>query len=278
MRARKTETAWDCASHYLEEIEDWTPAQASAGIYDVLQWLNTKGLLTETGQEWLTNRSEERMRRVGLFRDDVTSEAAAFLDAYYETWFDRHGVFISLIPHAELSAREALDDMWDEYTGVKLEKQRRQLEQLFAEGSDFDLCNGVFKQIAGKYKHDIAADEYTETERVVMLTWHARAIVDNGGFEYLFSYDVPGDPGFTMTVIAFETLGIERAVSAFREALALFPCSKPHRDPEKRMQIYKKAAEATREEINRKFWSAGWDKEIETRLDAYIRKHRTDLE
>lgn len=278
MHARNIDDAWDYAAQYFEEVEDFTPAQASAGIFVVLEWLNARGLLTESGKEWLNDRSEERMRQVGIFRDDVTAQAAAFLDAQYGSWFDRHGIFISLIPDAELTACDALDDMWDEYTGVKPEKQRRQFEDLFANGTDFSLCDGVFTFIGDRYNHLIAADKYSETERVVMLTWHASGIVDNGGFEYLFADDFPGDPGFRLTLAAFETLGVERALSAFREALALFPRSNPHPNPEKRMRLFKKASEAAREEINRKFWSAGRDKEIEKRLASYIRTHRTDLD
>lgn len=277
MNANVPQSAWDYAGQYLEAADDMTPEEASAAIYLVLEWLDARRLLRPTGQWWLTTRTSKRMRQVGLFREDVSPEAATFLDAYYETWLNRSGIFISLIPGSDVSAREALSDFWGEHTGAKPEKQRREFERLFAEATDFDLCNGVFVLIGDRYHHCIAADQSSDAVRVVRLTWHASGIIGNGGFEYLFSDDVPGDPGFQLTLAGFKTLGIERAVSAFQEALSLFPKSRLPRNIEKRMQIYKATSEAIRDSINGKFCDAIQD-EIEHRLADYLRTHRAELD
>ncbi len=282
MGNERRKSAWDVASQFLGEPiegdEPNTPHRASLHIYCVLEWLERKGLLLPSGQTWLADQSEEPKCQVGLYRRDVTPQAAEFLDTCYERWFNSRGIFIGLFSdeYAEWEF-EQLDDLWDEWTGVKPEKQYREFKRLFAEANDFDLCNGIFLLIGDRFHHCIEADKYNETERVVMITWSAMGIIDNGGFEYLFSSDFDGDPGFRLTFGVFETLGVERAVSAFREALALFPDSVPDPDLETRMHRYKQVPEETRESINRKFWSAGWDNEIVTRLAAYIREHQTEL-
>lgn len=149
------------------------------------------------------------------------------------------------------------------------------LAELFSSASDFDLCNGVFLKIGDQYGHVIAADEYSDEERVVMLVWHAKGIIDNGGFEYLFSGDFPGDPGYRLTAKVFESLESARAVTAFRKALAIFPSSELPADIDSRMEIYLRVSESKREAINKTFWSAGWDGEIKQKLAQYIRDHRS---
>lgn len=152
---------------------------------------------------------------------------------------------------------------------------RPRLESLMSTASDFDLCDGVFLKIGDRYDHMISADAYTSEERTVMLVWHAGGIIDNGGFEYLFSGDFPGDPSYRLTAQAFETLGCERATTAFHEALSLFPNAQAPEGTEVRYETYKHVPEARRQEVNHKFWSAGWDHEIERKLADYIRVHRS---
>jgi hypothetical protein len=150
--------------------------------------------------------------------------------------------------------------------------------QLFDAATDFDLCNGVCLRIGDQYGHMIAADKYRPEERVVMLVWHGSGIIDNGGFEYLFEDDFPGDPGFRLTAQAFEQIDCEQAAAAFREAMAIFPDSRVPPDIDVRVKLYKQASESRREAINMKFWQADWEEAGEQRLRhkvaEYIRRHK----
>jgi hypothetical protein len=43
------------------------------------------------------------------------------------------------------------------------------------------------------------------------------------GFEYLFAGAIPGDPDFSITAEAYQTVGLDRDYKAFQEAFKLFP-------------------------------------------------------
>ena len=153
-----------------------------------------------------------------------------------------------------------------------------EVEKLFETANDFNLCDGVFDKIGDQYNHRIVADKLRGEERVVMLVWHAKGIIDQDGFEYLFGDDFPGDPGYQLTAKAFEQINCEQAASAFRQALSVFPGSPKQADVAERMKTYNQIPESEREKINRKFWRADWDEAGEFRLEhqlaKYIRTHK----
>ena len=144
--------------------------------------------------------------------------------------------------------------------------------KLLSTEDDFDLCNGVFVKIGDQHNNIIDADKYTADERTVVLVWQASGIIDNGGFEHLFSGDFSGDPGYRLTAQAFETIGCEQAATAFREALSMYPDGRLPEDIDARYKIHMLTPKSTRDEIDGRFFHAG--KEIQRRLATYIRAHR----
>ena len=146
------------------------------------------------------------------------------------------------------------------------------VDELIARGGDADLCRAIFLLISEQYGHEISVDRYSVEERIVMLVDHARGIIRNGGFQYLFEGDFPGDPAFRLTLRAFKTLGCEGAAEAFRQALAIFPNSRPPTDIDARLDMYQSVPYSDRKEIDEQFWSV--DAEIEVKLAQYIRDHR----
>src|SRR3989304_1146344 len=172
-----------------------------------------------------------------------------------------------------------LPPMFGGCTQKPVNTMNSEIERLIDTIDDFDVCNVVFQCIGDRYDHMIVADKYSNEERVVMLVWHATGIIENGGFEYLFEGDFPGDPGFRLTAQAFEQINCEQAATAFREAMALFPNSQVPEDIKVRQKLYKSIPESVREKINEKFFHADWEKAGEFRLRhklaEYIRKHKT---
>lgn len=155
--------------------------------------------------------------------------------------------------------------------------QMENFDALLAEANDFDLCDGTFKLIGDRYHHWVDASRYSPEERVVMLVWHASGIIDNGGFEYLFSGDFDGDPDFRLTAEAFKTARLMRGYQAFQDAFALFPDGKVPRDSEERYEQYAANDPDVRDEINVKFWREGWDHECERKLAQFIRENAPAL-
>jgi hypothetical protein len=88
----------------------------------------------------------------------------------------------------------------------------------------------------------------------------------------LFEGDFPGDPGFRLTIQAFETVGVKPAVTAFKNALAVFPNSRPPNDIEKRLDAFLSIPYSRRQRIDETFWNA--TDEIVRQQAKYIRDHR----
>ena len=153
-------------------------------------------------------------------------------------------------------------------------------DEILANDDDFELCDGLFMEILDYYGSDMRADDMPESPRNVLLVWHSMGIIDNGGFEYLFEGDFEGDPGFKLTLGAFETIGSDAAASAVRDALALFPDGEVQSDLDERIEYYESLPEDKRMELNRRFWYAGMtgSDEIQTKLASFIRAHKADFD
>jgi len=171
------------------------------------------------------------------------------------------------------SRSEKLEEGWD-LKDPYLEG--RDIDWLIANLDDFDLCNVVFKRIGRKFGHRVYVPQYTEEERVVMLAWHVAGIIDNGGFEYLFEGDIPGDPGYRQSLQAFEAIGFDEGAAAFREALSKFPDGKVPADPRERATMFRQVPECVRLRLNERFWGTNpiGSAKITRLLADYIRAHK----
>ena len=146
---------------------------------------------------------------------------------------------------------------------------------LLAEARDGDLVNGTFHKIGERYANWVDAAKYSPEESVIMLVWHSSGIIGNGGFEYLFAGEFPGDPDFHITAEAYRTAGLDRSYEAFHEAFKLFPGGVVPHDPEQRIQLYQAANKSAREGLNRKLWHD--DHAQEKKLAEFIRKNAAQL-
>jgi hypothetical protein len=108
----------------------------------------------------------------------------------------------------------------------------------------------------------------------VVIVVFVEGVVYRDGFEGLFQSKLPGDPDYKFTIDAFEQIGCVGAMEALREALRLFPGSRPSRDDKARMEQYMKHREDVRHPIDSKFW--GSHEGIYRCLASYIRE-RTKL-
>jgi hypothetical protein len=111
----------------------------------------------------------------------------------------------------------------------------------------------------------------------VVLVVHAHGIIGNGGFQYLFEGDFPGDPEFLHTRQAFKTIGATRASAAFEKAFALFPKSTPPADIERRLAIWQARythMDAIRDKESPDAMFFASMKETIQLLEAYIKANR----
>jgi len=134
------------------------------------------------------------------------------------------------------------------------------------------LCNSTWQRIVDRYGENPKATDFSPKERPVVLVWTVTGIVENGGFEYLFGEDLPGDPGYQLAIEAFRTIGCKRATRALRDALRLFPDGKVPASVPRRRAVFRAHPDKKRDRLASRFWNA--EAEIVTHLAAYIREER----
>jgi hypothetical protein len=134
----------------------------------------------------------------------------------------------------------------------------------------WDLCQATWKSIVDRYGESAMATDFTPRERVVVAVWTVSGIVGNGGFEYLFGSELPGDPDYQLSLDAFRAIGCDEAVAAFEGALCLFPGGVVPHDDEERATAFATNPEHLRTALASRFWAT--DDIMVTKLAAFIRK------
>lgn len=84
---------------------------------------------------------------------------------------------------------------------------------------NFDICNNAWKRIISKYPQAQTAIDYPDPDRVVVLVWTLSGILENGGFEYLFESDLPGDPDLTLSKKALQLISCSTVADLIEEVL-----------------------------------------------------------
>jgi hypothetical protein len=148
------------------------------------------------------------------------------------------------------------------------------LRRLFSVANDDELCSGIFDHIWAFYNEEPNPSEMPEPERVVLLVYPTTGIIGNGGFNYLFESDLPGDPDYSLAADSYERIGCEPATDAFRQAMNLFPGGRPPRDCDERLLIYRSGTPELRGPIDQQFFRAS--DQVVPALARYIRQHRED--
>lgn len=83
----------------------------------------------------------------------------------------------------------------------------------------FEYCDNVWRNIINKYPKAKNASDYPVPEQTVILIWALSGIIGNGGFEYLFESDLPGDAGLILCKKALQVIGCSTAVELIEEVL-----------------------------------------------------------
>lgn len=74
-------------------------------------------------------------------------------------------------------------------------------------------------------------------ERTVAMLYAVQAIIDNGGFEYLFGNDFPFNPPYSEFVDAYRRIGSLDAAERLAKAVEMFPFENPHLHKEQRLKF-----------------------------------------
>jgi hypothetical protein len=71
----------------------------------------------------------------------------------------------------------------------------------------------------------------------VAIVTTVQAIVDNGGFQYLFESTFPFTPPYSAFSDAYRQIGALDAADRLDRAVALFPFENPHTNPQRRNEF-----------------------------------------
>ncbi len=108
-------------------------------------------------------------------------------------------------------------------------------------------------------------------QQTVAILYSVQAIIDNGGFQYLFENDFPHDPAYAKFVEAYRRIGANAAAERLEKAVAMFPFENPHLHQDQRLSFMETLDEDS------EFFELGnevcGDEKVWTDLEAYATTH-----
>jgi hypothetical protein len=103
----------------------------------------------------------------------------------------------------------------------------------------------------------------------------AQGIIDNGGLEYFYESDFPGNPPYSFFVDTFRRIGAESVASCIEATSRMFPFSDPHLYEAKRQHwLGDGVKENEAHEFVRLSRMACGDESVFRKLAAYVEMHR----
>lgn len=88
-----------------------------------------------------------------------------------------------------------------------------------------------------------ALDKVSQVERLdhpcrmVVIVYSAWGLIENGGFQYFFESNFPGDPSYETFTQAFNSVGLTDIALRFSKLVSSFPFDEPHKFPDKRQEF-----------------------------------------
>jgi hypothetical protein len=73
--------------------------------------------------------------------------------------------------------------------------------------------------------------------RMVVIVYSAWGLIENGGFQYFFESNFPGDPPYDVFTQAFRSVGLTDIALRFSKLVSSFPFEEPHKFRRKRQEF-----------------------------------------
>jgi Domain of unknown function (DUF4375) len=106
-------------------------------------------------------------------------------------------------------------------------------------------------------------------QQTAAILYSVQAIIDNGGFQYLFENDFPSDPPYSNFAEAYRRIGADAAAERLEKAVAMFPFESPHLHQDQRLSFMETLDEDS------EFFELGnevcGDEKVWTDLEAYAK-------
>ena len=134
-----------------------------------------------------------------------------------------------------------------------------------------------------------AKHAYKELERVggdpskldvvlqtVAVIYSVQAIIDNGGFRYLFENNFPFKPPYSVFSEAYRRIGATLQAELLDKAVSIFPFSEPHKFEDKRNEFMDSLDES--HELFEIGNAVCGDEAVWTNLEKYAREHAASFD
>jgi hypothetical protein len=113
-----------------------------------------------------------------------------------------------------------------------------------------------------------------EPIQTLILVDSCQGIIDNGGLEYLFENDFPGNAPYSLLVEAFRRVGAEAVASCIAQSSLMFPFAQPHLFPVKRQHWMDSIKSDDTHEFARLSRIACGDETVFQHLANYVENNR----
>jgi hypothetical protein len=138
----------------------------------------------------------------------------------------------------------------------------------------YSLTDRVGK-LLGERVDKYGLDALSPPQEVVLLSWWAKGIIDNGGFQFFYE----GASNAAQVAEAFDALGFTAAGQAFRESLTLFPHGTPQNDHQERQEWLDSVgtkAKTLFDRLSRVIWAI--EDDLDPVIETYMNQHPTHFD
>jgi hypothetical protein len=116
-----------------------------------------------------------------------------------------------------------------------------------------------------------------EVAQTVLFVHAARGLIENGGLEYFFEDDFPGQPAYDRFAAAFRTIGAAEAADRLHASMIAFGLDEPHRHCALRRTWLAQLPADPSHPFRRWSDQSCGDDTVWKKLDSYIELHRDAL-
>ncbi|MBG9390084.1 DMP19 family protein [Caenimonas aquaedulcis] len=111
--------------------------------------------------------------------------------------------------------------------------------------------------------------------QTVLIVEAAQGIIDNGGLEYFFEADFPGNPPYSVFAEAFERVGAVAAAAGIEAAARMFPFEEPQLHEAKRQAWIESVKSDRSHEFVVLSWKLCGDESVFIKLAEYVERNRS---
>lgn len=136
----------------------------------------------------------------------------------------------------------------------------------------YDLAQSMLDETDGD------VNNLPEVLQTVILVFIGQGVIDNGGLQYFYENDFPGQPSYDVIVAAFRRIGAEAVADCIERTADMFPFPTPHKKREERNDWMGSIEDEEGHEFHQLSNFACGHESVWPLLDAYVFKYRAFLE